>query len=281
MAVATSDAVMALISGTTTTRRSWVSFSMSALPSISTAAFTPFICRLLVEATPWSISMSPRTKSNAKPSLNTSRKSSERRRGRDCRLRTLSSLARPGSAFRNCPDSMLMLICPAMVRKSGLNGAPIQPTCPSMRPLPRRTTLTMPNRASRSPESRMSSLKFSAVRRSGLRGSATPRARLSKAQLPVAVRLASGVVMLNLPRRHSRWAPSALRFWASISMRPSLRPRSSKSSTTTSTAGSEPGCSASRFSTCVASLCGMLRRDRRANRRPLPMSPAAGWRNST
>ncbi|MNV81210.1 hypothetical protein D3C71_1748600 [compost metagenome] len=116
MAVATSDAVMALISGTTTTRRSWVSWSMLALPSISTAALTPFICRLLVVATPWLMRMSPRTKSKAKPSLNTSRKSSVRRRGSDCRLKTPRSLASPASALRNWPDSTFRLTCPVMVR---------------------------------------------------------------------------------------------------------------------------------------------------------------------
>ncbi len=52
MAAATSEAVPALISGTTTTRMSWVSRARSALPSISTAALVPFICRLLVAATP-------------------------------------------------------------------------------------------------------------------------------------------------------------------------------------------------------------------------------------
>lgn len=116
MAVATSEAVMALISGTTTTRRSCVSRSMSALPSISTAAFTPFICRLLVVATPCSMRRSPRTKSKAKPSLKTSRKSSVRRRGSDCRLSTLSSLARPGSALRNWPASMFTLTSPVIER---------------------------------------------------------------------------------------------------------------------------------------------------------------------
>ncbi len=55
MAVATSAAVPALISGTTTTRMFCVSRAMSAEPSISTAALTPFICRLLVVATPLAI----------------------------------------------------------------------------------------------------------------------------------------------------------------------------------------------------------------------------------
>jgi hypothetical protein len=47
---------------------------MSAEPSISAAAFTPFICRLLVLAMPLAILASPRMKSKAKPWLNTSRK---------------------------------------------------------------------------------------------------------------------------------------------------------------------------------------------------------------
>ncbi len=112
MTPATTEAVPALISGTTTTRMSWVSRAMSARPSISTAAFTPFICRLLVEAMPWAMVTSPRRKSKAKPSENTSRKSSVSRRGSDCRLSTPSSLARPGSALRNWPDSMLTLKAP-------------------------------------------------------------------------------------------------------------------------------------------------------------------------
>src|SRR5205085_8992498 len=45
-----SDAVAALISGTTTTRRSCVSWSMSALPSIRTADWTPRMRRLMVRA---------------------------------------------------------------------------------------------------------------------------------------------------------------------------------------------------------------------------------------
>jgi hypothetical protein len=110
--VATSEAVATLISGTTTTIRSCVSRARSALPSISTAALTPFICRLLVKAMPCSMVTSPRTKSNEKPSLNTSRKSSTRRRGSDCRLSTPSSLARPGSAFRNWPFSTETLKAP-------------------------------------------------------------------------------------------------------------------------------------------------------------------------
>lgn len=105
IAVATSAAVPALISGTTTTRRFCVSWTMSAEPSISAAAFTPFICRLLVLAVPFAILASPRMKSKAKPWLNTSRKSSVSRRGSACRLSTPSSLARPGSALRNWPDS--------------------------------------------------------------------------------------------------------------------------------------------------------------------------------
>ena len=104
IAVATSAAVPALISGTTTTRRFCVSRAMSAEPSISTAALTPFICRLLVLATPWLILASPRRKSKAKPWLKTSRKSSVSRRGSACRLSTPSSLAMPGSALRNWPD---------------------------------------------------------------------------------------------------------------------------------------------------------------------------------
>ena len=113
--VATSDAVPALISGTTSTFTSWVSRAMSARPSISTAALTPFICRLLVAAMPCSMARSPRTKSKAKPSLKTSRKSSVSRRGSDYRLSTPSSLASPGSAFRNWPASTLMWKLPVIV----------------------------------------------------------------------------------------------------------------------------------------------------------------------
>ncbi len=105
MTLAINEAVPALISGTTTTLRSCVSRARSALPSMSTAAFTPFICRLLVRSTPCSRLASPRTKSNAKPSENTSRKSSARRRGKACKLSTPSSLAAPGSTLRNCPRS--------------------------------------------------------------------------------------------------------------------------------------------------------------------------------
>ena len=112
MMVVTSVAVLVLISGTTTTFRSWVSRPRSARPSIRTAKFTPRICRLLVRAMPCSISTSPRTKSNAKPSLNTSLKSSAKRRGKACRLSTPSSLAKPGSAFMNWPDSILTLKLP-------------------------------------------------------------------------------------------------------------------------------------------------------------------------
>ncbi len=59
----------------------------------------------------------------------------------------------------------------------------------------------------------------------------------SAAQLPLAVNTASGVSRLNLPSRHSRCDPSSTRFCASISRRPSLRPRSSKSSTAMSREG--------------------------------------------
>ena len=115
MAVATRAAVPASISGTTSTRRSCVSRARSALPSISTAALAPFICRFEVRATPCCTATSPRTKSNAKPCENTSRKSSVRRRGSDCRLSTPSSLATPGSALRNWPAPMSRCSWPSML----------------------------------------------------------------------------------------------------------------------------------------------------------------------
>ena len=109
-----SDAVPALISGMTTTRTSSVSRSRSVLPSISTTAAAPRMRRLLVAAMPWPILTSPSTLSKAKPSANRSRKSSDSRRGSDCRLRTLSRRAAPGPAFRNWPDSIATFTWPVI-----------------------------------------------------------------------------------------------------------------------------------------------------------------------
>ena len=137
-----------------------------------------------------------------------------------------------------------------------------------MRPLPRRTTSFMPKRASNCPESAMSSRNFMAVRRRSPAGRGPGRGppgaaacASTAAQLPVALNTASGMLRLSLFRRHSRTPPSratapAPRLTASISSRPSFLPRSSKSSTTTSSAGRLSGCCSSRVSTCVGGRRG-------------------------
>ncbi len=109
----------------------------------------------------------------------------------------------------------------------------------------------------------MSSLKFITVRRrsAGARGGRGPPGAAgcasSAAQLPVALKTASGVLRLSLFSRHSRTPPSRAtapgpRLTASISRWPSFLPRRSKSSTTMSSAGRLSGCSSSRFSTSLA-----------------------------
>ena len=54
-------------------------------------------------ATPRSTLTSLKISSKAKPSLKISRKSSDSRRGNDCRLNTPSNLPMPGSMRANCP----------------------------------------------------------------------------------------------------------------------------------------------------------------------------------
>jgi len=105
----------------------------------------------------------------------------------------------------------------------------------------------------------MSSLKVMAVRRCSARPGVPPGAA---AQVPLAEKLASGMVKLNLLSSHSRPAPP--RLTASISARPRRLPSSSKSSMTMSSAGSVPGCSSSRVSTCLASVGAILSRASRA-----------------
>ena len=136
----------------------------------------------------------------------------------------------------------------------------------------------------------MSSLKFITVRRRSAGARRRPRAAgragcaFSAAQLPVALNTASGMLRLSLFRRHSRTPPSratvpAPRLTASISRRPSFLPRSSKSSTTMSSAGSLSGCSSSRVSTSLAAAAAIDRRASRACSRPAPAP--GGWRYST
>ena len=80
------------------------------------------------------------------------------------------------------------------------------------------------------------------------------------AHCPLPLKRASGVTMLNLAKRQSPMP----RFTASISMRPSFLPRSSKSSTTTSSAGTVVGDLSSSDSTVSASLLGSASRASRA-----------------
>ena len=76
---------------------------------------------------------------------------------------------------------------------------------------------------------------------------------LEVTHLPLALKLASGTVMFNLLKRHSR--PALLRgdvgsvLMASISTRPIFLPRNSRSSTTMSKAGMATGESSSKDST--------------------------------
>ena len=213
--VATSEAVPALISGTTTTLMSCVSRAMSALPSISTAAFTPFICRLLVAAMPCWMVTSPRRKSKAKPSLNTSRKSSVSRRGSDCRLSTPSSLARPGSALRNWPG--LDVDVEAAVHR----GVVQRQRRAEPRHLPLHAAVAAPHHVlhaeARQQLARVGDVELEIHDRApplggrsgaGLAPPARPACAFSAAQLPVALKLASGMLRLSLFRRHSRTPPS-------------------------------------------------------------------------
>src|SRR5450830_165045 len=157
IASATSDAVPRLTSGITTRCRFCVSLAMSAEPFISTEAATPVIFRLSVVAMPCAMDAVPTILSNAKPSENTSRKSSARRRGKACKLSTPSSLAAPGSTLRNWPVCTSICTCPLKVGMSSENGKPFQLTSPSSLPLPPRTTPRKPKRSSSLPASLMSS----------------------------------------------------------------------------------------------------------------------------
>ena len=89
------------------------------------------------------------------------------------------------------------------------------------------------------------------------------------------------MVTLKRLSRHSRTplSPAVLRLTASISTRPNLRPRSSKSSTTMSSAGTLAGCSSSKVSTSLAEDGGSTKRARRAYTRPGLLEVA--WRYST
>ena len=104
---------------------------------------------------------------------------------------------------------------------------------------------------------------------------------LIAAQLPEARSAASGKVMSNLFSRHSRTEPSrpdTNRFTASTSNRPSLLPRSSRSSTTISSAGMLPGWLSSSVSTSLAESGASVSRDNLAYTRPAPAP--TGWRYS-
>ena len=101
--------------GTTRTVRFCVSFARSALPAIATLAAGPTIARLSVLAIPWVIFAEPLIESNANPSLKTSPKSSDIRRGSDCSESTPSSLPTPGFTFTNCPFSALTSRFPVSV----------------------------------------------------------------------------------------------------------------------------------------------------------------------
>ena len=119
-----------------------------------------------------------------------------------------------------------------------------------MGPRPRRTTSRMPKRLSSWPASAMSRRNFvgtallarcsqlaRAARGDRLRADRGPVARCGEARF--------GHRQAELLRRHSRIPPSRAtapgpRFTASISSRPSLRPLSTKSSTTMSSAGMLP-----------------------------------------
>ncbi|MPM81451.1 hypothetical protein SDC9_128504 [bioreactor metagenome] len=132
-----------------------------------------------------------------------------------------------------------------------------------MRPLPLRTTSAMPKRLSRSPESRTSSSKSIAVRRL-----APPPWPLSIAQLPLEVKVASGVIRFRCASRHSRRPSLVVELRASTSMRPRSRSRSSKSCTTISSAGRLRGSSSSRSSARPSRDCGRFNRSSRAKIRP-------------
>jgi hypothetical protein len=174
---------------------------------------------------------------------------------------------------------MLMLICPAMVRKSGLNGAPIQPTCPPCALAPAHH---IDHAKPRQQVARVADVELEVERRAPLGA-----ARLGHAPGTAQQGLARGgqagfgrgdVELAQAPFPLGPFGAAVLGFDLDAT---ELAAAQLEVVHHHVHRGHEPGCSASRFSTCVASLCGMLRRDRRANRRPLPMSPAAGWRNST
>ncbi len=81
-------------------------------PVIVTEAAGPSSRRSVVRIRPRSIWKLPTMSSKAKPSLNTSRKSSVIRRGSACSDSTPSSLPMPGSIFVNCPAPVCILKLP-------------------------------------------------------------------------------------------------------------------------------------------------------------------------
>ena len=256
-----------LSSGSANTCRLWVSRAMSALPSASTTACRLRRRRLSVYATPWLTRRSAVMWSKARPSWNTSRKSSSKRRGKACRLSTPSSLAAPASTLRNWALSIVSASLPPRLGRSGASGEPSQPSNPVICPLPPLSARPRPNRCSSAPPSSMSSLKSSAMRR------AEPAA--AACHWPLAVKRASGLPNCKRFKRHSAVppaSPTGKRLTASTASLPSLWPRSSKSSISMSSAGTLLGACSSRPTTesltRSASAGCSDRRDRRALMRP-------------
>ena len=116
---------------------------------------------------------------------------------------------------------------------------------------------------------------MSSVKSSAVRDAASVRApgALWTAHLPVAFISASGTRIASLLSIHSRAPPLPARLTASTSTRPSLCPPSSRSSTTTSSAGMVVGWVPSNIdSTSGVALAGMRSRASRAK-----TPPPADW----